>query len=278
MKQYIKVIVILTIILTIYGVCLFIFSNKRDQSKLPNNPVENHDKKVPTESDLISNIVLSPKTFLMYKNGRWMENNKLDINNVLFNVYVNNESYGDNYLSNADRWYIYDSNKSFKDFDGDILGINGDYSYSVQKFFVSEIAEEDNSVIKSFLDSKSLTYNFDKLITFKYVFDINQDGSRDNIYAVSNAFNEDKDLFNKAFSFVFVSGLNENKVIYERVEELSSLYLICVPQLRNIIDLDNQRNMIVGCTYYSEIGTEHIIYNILNNEFNEVLKTNINNQ
>ena len=100
---------------------------------------------------------------------------------------------------------------------------------------------------------------------------------RDEIYFISNAFTELEDVYNKSFSIGFVKYYNEIEDIFYSVEDFSYNLLMCNSYLQNIIELDGKLYFIVGCTYFSNQGTQHIIYESTSNGINQVLKTSTNN-
>lgn len=283
-KNYIKITAILIAIMTVYSIVIYIIAanrNTKEDNKNDGKVTENENISTPEtpekEEDIIGdyNIILSPNTILAYKDGKWQENPKLNYKNMLFDVYINNEYKEKKYLSYSDKWYIFDESKNFLDYDGKILAVNTALDYKNLSYMTSELTGTDQNVITSLLNEKGITTNYDTLKKSKIIFDINKDGMRDDIYFISNSF-EESNTENKAFSIGFVKYYDKTEVFYDVIKEVDSIYTISNPYLQNILEINGQIYLIVGSEYYSNSGTEHYIYQILNNSIIEVLKTNAN--
>ncbi|MBO5095451.1 MAG: hypothetical protein J6B98_01060 [Bacilli bacterium] len=283
-KNYIKITAILIAIMTVYSIVIYIIAanrNTKEDNKNDGKVTENENISTPEtpekEEAIIGdyNIILSPNTILAYKDGKWQENPKLNYKNMLFDVYINNEYKEKKYLSYSDKWYIFDESKNFLDYDGKILAVNTALDYKNLSYMTSELTGTDQNVITSLLNEKGITTNYDTLKKSKIIFDINKDGMRDDIYFISNSF-EESNTENKAFSIGFVKYYDKTEVFYDVIKEVDSIYTISNPYLQNILEINGQIYLIVGSEYYSNSGTEHYVYQILNNSIMEVLKTNAN--
>lgn len=283
-KNYIKITAILIAIMTVYSIVIYIIAanrNTKEDNKNDDKVTENENISTPEtpekEEAIIGdyNIILSPNTILAYKDGKWQENPKLNYKNMLFDVYINNEYKEKKYLSYSDKWYIFDESKNFLDYDGKILAVNTALDYKNLSYMTSELTGTDQNVITSLLNEKGITTNYDTLKKSKIIFDINKDGMRDDIYFISNSF-EESNTENKAFSIGFVKYYDKTEVFYDVIKEVDSIYTISNPYLQNILEINGQIYLIVGSEYYSNSGTEHYVYQILNNSIMEVLKTNAN--
>ena len=285
MNKNIKVGLIAVAILTIYSIGIYIFAaqknsqnNNNEPEKIPENNNNENDKDIIKNENVFKadyNIILSPHTIIGYKNGIWQENPKLNYNNMLFDVYINNEYKDKKYLSYSDDWYIFNENKDFLDYEGNILAVNTSLEYRNIGFVTSEFNEIDQSEITKVLNDKGITSNYNELKKSKIIFDINKDGMRDNIYFISNSFEENSSS-NKAFSIGFVKYYDKYEVFYEVIEDLDSIFTISNPSLQNILEIDNHTYLIVASEYYSNSGTEHHIYQVSDKNLLEVLKTKAN--
>lgn len=280
MKKYINVIIILVVILTIYSCIVYAISKGLD-SKNNNEPSQNNTtpnneepkEETPKVNDI--DIILSPKSIISYGNNKWFENKDFDYDYTLFDVYVNNESFGSNYLTYNGDWYIYDANKNFKEYDGNVFAIKSSKPYNLLNFVKSELDENDKNIISAFLGSKSIVFNYEDMFKSKIIYDFDRNGIRETLYLISNAFTENEASYNKSFSIAFIHENNKDEAIYENIGDISSVYLICNPYLQNLINIDNSLYVILGCNYFSDKGTEHHLYKV-DNEFTKILKTSIN--
>lgn len=282
MNKNLKAAIIVIAVLTVYSLGIYIFAAKRNSDKKENEEtqpkIENIEKKpIDKEEVFIAdyNIVLSPNTIIGYKNNVWKENKKFDYNNVLFDVYVNNEYKDKNYLTYNEVLYVYDQNKNFIDYEGKILAINTQKEYRNINFMTSALNDTDKQVITELLNEKGIIYDYDSIKKTKIIYDINNDGMRDDIYFISNSF-EDSSSSNKAFSFGFIKYYDKREIFYEELKEINDIYLISNPYLQNIIEIENQIYFIVGTELFNDDGTIHHIYKQSGTSLKEVLKTSAN--
>lgn len=280
MKKNFSIIIILFVVLSLYTIIVITFSkNPNNNSTIDpgvNNP-NNIQQEKPKEEENAIDILLSPNTIVSYSNNKWFENKKLKYNNVLFDVFVNNEAYGDNYLTYNSVWYIYDQHKNFKDYNGNVLAIKTKKSYNLINFVNSKLDENDKKIITAFLENKNITFNYEQIKKSKIIYDFNHDGFRESLYIISNAFSENEYEFNKSFSFIFLNKTTgENNIVYETQKDISANYLICNPYIHNMLNIENKTIVVAGCNYFSNGGTEHHLYELQNQDFIRVLKTSIN--
>lgn len=296
MKKYLKVSLILIAILTVYSIIVFaIANNENDQKDNENNIVDknnndkqnndNNENKDDDSSDSDDNkeevkadynIIMSPNTLVSYTNGVWKENKDYKYTNQLFDVYVNMEAKGKMFLTYNNEWHIYDENRDFLEYSGDIFAINTTKEYQLRNVVSEDLNANDKNIITALLTSESITHNYDDMLKYKFTYDINSDGTKDDIYFVSNAFTENEDQYNKAFSMGFVKFANSTEIFYEDIRNTDGIYTICNPYLQNIIELNNSLYFITGCTYFNNNGTEHYIYSTTGTTIKEELKTSIN--
>lgn len=102
----------------------------------------------------------------------------------------------------------------------------------------------------------------------KLSYDFDNDGKNEELYFVSNLFEELK--YDKVFSFVYY--IKDDEIIYlqEDVIESENAYDICVSDINSIIDISGNKIMTITCEYFSEIGDENNIYNYQKSKFNQL--------
>lgn len=293
MKKYTNVIIILLVVMTLYTIMVVAVSKNENKNKdkdkdsqnnptNPNNPNNPNDPNQggsdPKEDNKsVSYIIMSPNTIISYSNGKWSEKKNYDYVNKQFDVYDETGKLGNYQLQKSnDKWHVKDASNNFIDYTGNLFAITGDYEYNNIDYLKEDLKESDEQNIRSYLDSKGITYDYNEISKTKIVIDINNDGIREDLYAITNAFTDSPDLFNKVFSVVFVKSISNTASIYENIMEIEKSYQSCVPYISNIISINNEKNVILGCTHFSDNGTEHIVYKILDNKYILQLKTSIN--
>ncbi|MBQ4583940.1 MAG: hypothetical protein IJA94_03545 [Bacilli bacterium] len=288
MKKYFKISLILVIVLSLYATLVYFVAN--EDNKTPNNPIidsgnnnndNNEDKpsgfdKEDQDNDVIDiNILLSPNRIISRRNGIWEENKNLKYNDVLYDVYIDSQNIGQKYLMYNKKWYIYDEQRNFIDYSGNVLAIKTDKEYKVINVSKSPLNEIDKNNIISILENKQISYNYDLIVKEKVVYDINADGIREEIIFISNAFTENVNDFSNTFSIGFIKYPTKNEIFFEYIDDILNSTSICLPSIQNLVKFENDLHLIVGCTYFSERGTQHNIYRIFNDTLREELKTNI---
>ena len=283
MKSHIKAIIIVFIILIIYTFLVYAYaSGKKTKNKDPKNDnkvVDPDPNPKPDDSENLSsyafNIILYPKTKIGYNNGKWYENESFDYNDKYFDVYAK-ELYKSMKVVYTDRWYIMDDSKKFVDYDGRFAAINSTISYTFVQGNSEVLTSENDAIIKAFLDSQGVKYNYESLQKSVMSFDVNRDGIRDDIYVISNLFLDDYTGFDSTFAFAFVRTLNQNIILHQDAFKDVNALSICNPNLDGILVIDDVPQLILSCSYFSEAGTKHMIYNVEEKKANKLFETKAN--
>lgn len=248
-----KTLIIITSIILVYVIFLVIFLPKKDSSL--------KDEQI--------RFILSPRTALTYYDGSWSRFSPSSTDEeTMYSVYDNNKYVGEYHVmynkyitgfnifagTTQKQTNIYKYEK-----DHDILAINSELDIGVQSFKSETV--QDYDVIRTVLNSEKIQADMNALYKKKVVFDYDSDGTDEEIYLISNAFNGEMEDSN-AFSFIVIKkGKNLIKV-YESIEDSDKIYTICRPTIQHIVDLegDGKNTLFFGCTYFSEQGTCHMIY------------------
>lgn len=290
MKNYVKVAAILVAVLTIYSIVIYaIAGNKnsnenkekeknQEHQKYEENILDKEDNKNESEN-LIGdyNIILSPNTIISYINGSWKENKNFKYQDKKFELYINNDNYGFKNLTYSDSWKFFDENRNFLDVEDKFLAINTNLEYINYNVNNAEINDSDKITISTFLEEKGITFEYEQLNITKFIVDVNNDGIRDDMFFISNAFVENESNFNKSFAFGFIKYYDKLEEFYNVNDKLEEVYKIGNPTLQNILKINDKIYYIISVEYFSDKGTEHIIYKLENNILKKELKTSINN-
>lgn len=274
-KVSLKPAIIIFLVLLIYGVGIYFLFFKKDEQKpsgeeKPGTEVEN--PVTPQAQELY--ILLSPNNILHY-NGSWESiSNPNSVKDRLFATYVDNSYVGKYYFTFNDKWYFYDEENEFYNYEveSDIVAINGTKPYTVVPFTKEDLNTEDYETVSNFLIASNITISSIYNITaYKAIVDYDKDSVNENVYIVSNAFSADI-TSNKAFGYIFVYDDGEFKTMYSNVESSNDIYNICMPSIQGIIDIDVDGNyeFITNCEYFSENGRCKSIYQYKNGKFEAV--------
>lgn len=210
-------------------------------------------------------LVLSPNTILTLKNGEWKKiekNTKIKaIDTYIDGIYIgSNEAE----LTN-NKLRIKSKNNVLIDLEeSNVLGYTGSLDY--MPFTKEEMTEEELVELNNILLNNGVTGS---IPTFgqKVAFDLDNDGTNENFYFVSNLFEDE--LSNKMYSMIYVKDNNKIEVLYKKIEDKQKTYDMCTPNITNIIDINKKQqfNLVVSCEYFSTIGKNHGIISYEGNKY-----------
>lgn len=209
-------------------------------------------------------VIISDKEIFKVQNSKWSKISNRNINRLSFgNSYSinNNRFIGKTYLnSSKDNLEIYDNAYQKISVSDTLITINTNKKIENMKIALIDdlIDDVDMNNVNNILKRYSLENERFNLY-LKYITDLNNDGSDDIIYSISNFYDtEDK---SKAFSIIF-SSINDNlevidEVIVDKADELNSKSLY----LKNVsdIDMNDKYELIVENTSY---GNDNVCYSI----------------
>jgi len=214
------------------------------------------------------NIMLSTGDKISLKDGNWIDiKDEKEYNWNKFDIYVENNFFGNYNLLYNDKWYIFDNNRNSIKYDGRILGINGNIKYDVINFTEESFDNIGTNSLKKILDDNEIDYPKEFTYAKKSTLDIDGDEKDETIYTVSNAFTYESGL-NKKFSIVFIEN-NDIDILYEDYVSSKDQYDLCVPKINSIIDInkDSKYEIILECNYFSVMGTCTSLYEPENGKY-----------
>lgn len=152
----------------------------------------------------------------------------------------------------------------------DLVGV----TYSVQPSnFKREISDEsDLQEINQFLTSQNISGYETLTMNEKITFDLDSDGQKEVLYTVSNLFFEEE--YDQVFSFIYMIHNGERKILYKNIGQTSNSLDMCSSFINNIIDLDKDHKLeiIMGCSYFDNLGTDYDFLKYEENQFVSMLK------
>lgn len=222
-------------------------------------------------------LIVGDNAVWNYDNRKWthIDSNKTieSLSWLDYKVFINNKELGNYYLWYDDeKWYIFDSNKRAVTRNGPIIAYRGNYEISVKDFEIEEI--RNIYYVEKLLKEKNLSTKNDYTVATETAFDIDNDGSNEKFYFVSNAFSMEQTP-SKVFAFVFMVKNNEIYPIYESAEQNDNNVNGCKPYLSAVIDLDedNKYEIVVSCGRFSMEKPIDMLYKLTDNGF-EILISN----
>lgn len=192
--------------------------------------------------------------------------NFIDYNWSLFNTYVDNEYFGKYNMVYSDKWYLFNSDKSAVNYNGNLLAHTD--KIDVVDFNINTIDDNDkyvNEILNKYkISNRNFTSNY-------YVdVDLDKDNNLDRIYVISNIFPIDPTNSNEFYGIIFAVKNGKILEIYKDIGVKDNIYSGCKPFVSNIANVDLSKNyeLILGCANYSDGKISYKLYNLDNNRFN----------
>lgn len=183
-----------------------------------------------------------------------------------YNVYLDNRLKGNYFLWNDNnKWYIFDSNKKAIVRDGMLLATRANYEVKVKDFSTNEIRNYYH--VEKVLEENNLSPSSKYTTAMETAIDIDNDGTNEQFYFVSNVFSLDYNP-TKIFSFVFMVKNSKVYPIYTDVAPNKGTNG-CKPYLSAVLDIDedNTYEMVVSCGKYSTATPVEMLYKLTEDGF-----------
>lgn len=220
------------------------------------------------ERKAATTIVLGDGVVWDYSSRSWLNFNTPqlieDINWKKFNVYVDNEKFGNYSIWIDDKTYLFDDNREAVNYQGNLFAYRAEYLIDVIPFSSQDIT--DYSYVNKVLEEHGVESKQFTLANVTYV-DFDQDGEDEAFYIVSNVFATE--FFpDRYFSYVFMV---DNEKIYMLYEDSDTNTGVngCKPALYTIgdFDYDKDNELILSCAKYSNQTPIFMLYEFQNNAF-----------
>ncbi len=263
----------LIVFLAILSVVVVVFVKRGDFEEVDNTTTDNQtsdnssniiDNK-PLSKDLFSIIVEPDTVYRFLENDSVSLYNKLELNASVgqnYSIYENANYLGDYNITYNDKWYIYDNNKNFVNYEGNIVVLKGDVKPNVLSFLETQQNDTDKNIITNYLNNLNISYNYDELYKIKYI--VNQE----TFYVVSNSLLYERD-YNYAFTFIFKYKNNKYYEIYKVLNEDTDTFNVCKPALINVFNY-KKNYYIFKCDYHIGTGYQYMLFDDNNDKFSLV--------
>ncbi len=245
--------VILVLILLLYFGLLFYFLGYKNVKNKGNT----------------ATILVGNETVWNYENKKWFHIKKQatieKLNWQKFHVYLNQEEIGDYYLWHDDRWYLFDKNKKAVNKSGDLLAIRANYNIAVAA--MEEVEMTEDAYVQQVLEEYHLPFPSQYTTRKKLIFDIDNDGIKEEFYILSNAFAIDF-YPETAYSFIFMVKEQQITMLYHNIVKNTGTNN-CQPDIYSVLDIDRDKKyeMIVACYNYSIETPVYMLYQQQKDQF-----------
>lgn len=247
-----KYIIVISIII-VYFLGLFLFIGV--------NNIKNEQKE--------ATIIVDTETIWQLEKNKWINVSEI-IKDDIYNVFLDNKNLGKFYLEKQDNWILYDLDRKQYKYDlGSFLAIKANYEINLMNFNAQEISNK--KYVNKVLSDNKISATEELTVNRVYQIDIDTDGIKENIYAISNAFAKQTSP-KDTFSIVFMEKDNKIYYLYNKVEKNDGLNG-CKPYINTVIDLDNDKiyEIIVSCGYFSTQKRSDMLYKFENEQFKMII-------
>lgn len=223
-------------------------------------------------------IIVGDSTVWNYNNKKWLnlttQKSISKLNWQKFNVYVNNEEFGQYSLWHDDKWYAFDDNKNAVMLEGSIFAYKSNFDMKIVRFEENEI--DDRTYVDYVLEENNLSLSSKFTASYKTSIDFDNDGKSEEFYLISNAFPLDFDP-EMIFSIVFMVKNERVYYLYNDISEHRS-FNGCKPFFTSFLDVDNDKyhELILSCAGYSTSNQVDMLYKF--NKDEDAFKIVISNQ
>ncbi len=205
---------------------------------------------------------------IKYEQGKWDNvTDSKDYRLKKFKLYEDNKYKGIYKIIYNNQFHLYDEKGKVVDYSGRLFGYRGSIPLNIIDSTINEnyidISEQDQTIIKKALSEKKVESYNDFNLFQKISIDVDDDGTKENIYSVSNYFaSEVKD---KAFSIIFIEKNNELTFIQDKVISSDKIYFEPYYEIQMIIDIknNNKYEVLITKNYFSQPEKEcALLYNL----------------
>ena len=222
---------------------------------------------------LESTLIVGNHTVWTYHNQKWQT--ITDINEIkkmnwqLFELNTNHENRGTYYLWHDDQWYAFDKEKNPFSIQDNFIAYKANYDMNVLPFTEEKI--KDTMYVANVLKQHNISLSSKLTTNTQVSIDFDQDGEKEDFYAVSNAFSLDSEP-DTIFSFAFMVKNQTIYMIYEDVRN-TNFYEACKPFFTGFLDANHNQKMelILSCGGYSITEQKNTLYEFQENAFKIVI-------
>lgn len=217
-------------------------------------------------------MVINERLIISKKSNRWAVKKK-NMNNYswnFYNVYLNHEYFGNEYLFFNDQIYLFDKDKNALNYTGDFIAFNKDEYKDIN---IKTINSKETEILEKILSKNGLSIKQSFTSNYYIDIDIDNDSQMEQFYVVSNRFPIENINTNKYFGFIYFVDNNKASIIYDDIQNTNNGFSGCKPYIRNIVSYKSVYYIITECSTYSDGVKTIAIYEYKNGKFDKKIST-----
>jgi len=207
--------------------------------------------------------IISDEFKIKYENGKWNRiTNPDDYETENFHIYEDGNYRGEYQVIYSNKFHLYENGRNVK-YTGILFGHRGtlDLSY-LNAETIETIQDTDKEVITKVFNENNLPINFNFNLYQKMNYNLNDEGTMDSIYCISNYYMDGMD---KYYSIIFTYIDGEINIVDKIITDSDGTYEEPMFKLSNLVDIrnDNKYELLYMNNYFSQSGTDCVkLYNV----------------
>ena len=268
-RKKIGILVVIGIFLV--GITLFalVLANNENTNNpnSPNSPSNPSNPSIPIDPNTptYDYVIIDNTDMWRFNNNSFRRINDYIENDDLYNVYINNNYYGEYNLKYGTTWNLFKNNQ-FTSYDGNLFAFSKGININVKNKEINNITSTEKDEIRSLLNNNII--DFDNLsVNEMMMVDLDSNGETDKIVSISNINIES---LNSYFNLVYVVLNGEVSTLINTSIKPEDMLNAPMYNLNYVININNDYydSIILKVRYFSVSETAHnILFQYQNNRF-----------
>ncbi len=272
-KKYV-ILIFIVVILIIVTLMILLMQNNDDVDK-PNTLKPSTDADNPVVEDKYDYLVIGDYSLWSYNKEKdtWSKRSDFNVDNKKFDIFINNNYFGNYYLKFVKSWNIFDENDNYVDYDGNLIAHTQNIDVAIKNYEITEIDSQEKKEILNIIGDDVDLDNLD--VNEKIVVDLDNNGVNDKIVNVSNIHYTNDDVSrNNIFNLIYVVINGDvNILINEKIKEKDMLIAPSY-NVNYLLNINNEKtaSIIITEGFFSEAGdTANLLFQFKDNKYKKII-------
>ena len=268
MNKFNKINIIVIILFSIIGLLgifyIFYIRNNGINNGNINNIINNAINNTNEENTSYEYFTIESISNFKYNNKTKKVSNSdsSNLENKLFQTYIDNVYYGQYYLKYGTVWNLFDKNNNFINYDGKLIAFTPNMNINIYNYSENKITSEIEYEAKKMLSNYNYTYNDNYFNKVYYINDNKYIVVCTNLYDANEIEN---------FNFIYMNDNNKKYVLINESISSSNNTILPVYYISGIFDINNKLNIAIKSVYYSSNNPKVNLYEFNGGKFTKVV-------